>query len=125
MANSKLISLGVGWAIRILVWGSLVLLLAAVLAPFAKPRRRFSPTNACIAQLKQIQGALEMHGLKNRLKPTNQVSISGISGGTNRLILPLINVDLSCPAGGTYSVTTVEEVPRCSHPGHTIEPAVP
>lgn len=120
MANSNLISLGVGWAIRVLVWGSLVLLLVALFAPFASPRRRFAPTNACIAQLKHIQGALEMYGFENKLEHTNRVSVSDISGGTNMFIRPLINVDLVCPAGGTYSVTTVGEPPRCSVPGHSI-----
>lgn len=79
------------------------------------PRR-----NACVANLKHIQSALEIYGLENKLEPTNRVSISDISGGTNMLIRPLINVDLSCPAGGAYSVSTIGESPRCSVPEHTL-----
>jgi type II secretory pathway pseudopilin PulG len=93
---------------------------ALAVIPNKVGRRGHSSTNACIANLKQIQGALEMYGLENQLTPTNRVSIGDISGGADKFIGSRINADLVCPQGGTYSITTVVETPRCSVPGHTI-----
>jgi hypothetical protein len=84
--------------------------------------RRIPNTNSCIANLKQIEGAIEMYALENKLAVTNRIAFADISDGTNKMIGPLINVELTCPAGGTYSVTTVGEPPRCSVPGHSIDP---
>jgi hypothetical protein len=96
--------LEVGAIIAVLVVGGLIAFPMVV-----KPRVN-SQGNACIANLKQIQGALE-----NKLEASNRVSISDISGGTNwQTIRPMINVDLTCPGGGFYSVGTVAESPRCS-----------
>lgn len=74
----------------------------------------------CIANLRQIQGASEMWALENQLSPNAEVLITDISGISNRFIRGLINVDVKCQLGGTYSVTTVGENPRCSIPGHTL-----
>lgn len=48
--------------------------------------------------------------------------LEDISGGADKYIKQSINVELKCPAGGTYSVTTVGELPRCSILtwGHTL-----
>jgi hypothetical protein len=108
-----------GWEIGVVavaVIGGAMLVLPKVV----RPRGSYTPTNTCIANLKQIQGALEMFGMENKLDATNRVSPSDISGGTNMFIRPLINVNFVCPSGGAYSITTVEEPPRCSVPGHTL-----
>jgi hypothetical protein len=77
-------------------------------------------TNACVANLNQVQGAIEMYALENKLEPTNRVAITDLSGGAEKYIRPLINTGLTCPAGGIYSVTTVGDPPKCSVPGHTL-----
>jgi hypothetical protein len=101
--------LEVGAIIAVLVVGGLIAFPMVV-----KPRVN-SQGNACIANLKQIQGAIEQYALENKLEASNRVSISDISGGTNwQTIRPMINVDLTCPGGGFYSVGTVAESPRCS-----------
>ena len=87
---------------------------AAITLPlFIQPRSN-TQNGACIANLKQIQGALEQYALENKLEATNRISISDISGGADKFIRPMINVDLTCPGGGFYSVGTVAESPRCS-----------
>jgi hypothetical protein len=78
--------------------------------------------NACIANLRQIQGAMEWYSIEKHVPPKNRLSIADISGGKDKVARPLINVDLTCPMGGTYSITTVGEPPRCSVPGHSIDP---
>jgi hypothetical protein len=95
-------------------------LLASVVIPNFIKARTTPCTNACVANLKQIQGAIEMYALESMLKPTDRVTINDISGGEEKAVRPLINAGLTCPAGGTYSVTTVGEPPRCSVPGHTL-----
>ena len=96
-------------------------LLAVVIPNFVRARRTPS-TNACIANLKQIQGAIEQLAVENKLTPTNRVKFADFSGGPTKYIRQIINQEMKCPAGGTYSVTTVGEVPRCSTPtwGHAL-----
>jgi hypothetical protein len=107
-----------GWKITtgiVLAGGAL---LAAVAIPNIIKARTTPCTNACVANLKQIQGAIEIYGLENKLKPTNRISLAELSGGAEKYIRPLINTGLTCPAGGIYSVTTVGDPPKCSVPGH-------
>lgn len=82
--------------------------------------RNSAASPSCLAQLKQIQGANEMYALENKLTATNRISISDVSGGADKFIRPLINAELVCPQGGTYSITTVGEPPRCSVQGHSL-----
>jgi hypothetical protein len=110
----------IGIVAVVLVVGALV-----AVSNFVVPPRRDSPfrkQNVCTANLKQIEGAIEMYALENKLAATNRITFADISGGTNKMIRSLINVDLICPAGGTYSITTVGKPPRCSVPGHSIDP---
>ena len=95
-------------------------LLAVVVTNFVKVSRTPS-TNACFANLKQIQGAIEQWALENKItNATQSVTVSDISGSQTNYIKQLINQELKCPAGGTYSLTTVGEDPRCSVVGHTL-----
>lgn len=94
--------------------------LLAVVIPNVVKARRTPSTNACIANLKQMQGAIEQLAVENKLTATNPVSLKTISGGSDKYIKQVINVELKCPAGGTYSVTAVGGNPRCSIPGHTL-----
>lgn len=78
-------------------------------------------TNACIANLKQLQGAIEQWALESKITNlAHRVTVTDISGGADKYIRQSINSELKCPAGGTYSVTTVGEEPRCSVAGHTL-----
>ena len=49
-------------------------------------------------------------------KQTNDVPTNADLFGTNEHLRGI----LVCPAGGTYTLGTVAEKPRCSIPGHTI-----
>ena len=79
-----------------------------------------TPANSCIANLKQIQGAVEQWALETKRFTNDLVSIADISGSPTNKIRQLINKELICPAGGTYSVTTVGEEPRCSVAGRSL-----
>ena len=78
-------------------------------------------SSSCIANLKQIQGAVEQWALENKItNAAHRVTMADISGGADKYIKQSINTELKCPAGGAYSVTTVGEEPRCSVAGHSL-----
>jgi prepilin-type N-terminal cleavage/methylation domain-containing protein len=106
--------------VEIMIVVAIIGLLAAIAIPNFVKARTTAQTNACIANLKQIQGAVEQWALENKKGPTSAVTPADISGGADKFIRPLINTDLVCPAGGTYSVTTVSNAPSCSVAGHSI-----
>jgi len=74
-----------------------------------------SPVNACIANMKQFDGAKATWVLENG-KQTNDVpSWSDIVGETK-----YIRHMYTCPSGGTYALGPVGTPPSCSVPGHVL-----
>jgi len=71
--------------------------------------------SSCIANLKQIEGAKGTWALENR-KDLNAIPTDTDLFGVNKYFRekPI------CPQGGTYTIGSVAEKPRCSIPGHTI-----
>jgi prepilin-type N-terminal cleavage/methylation domain-containing protein len=106
--------------VEIMIVVAIIGLLAAIAIPNFVKARTTAQTNACIANLKQIQGAIEMWALETKKGPSAAVTVGDVSGGADKGIRPLINTDLTCPAGGTYGLTTVSNVPTCTVPGHSI-----
>lgn len=71
--------------------------------------------NACIANLKQIDGAIQQWALENRKVAASPVEMRGVVEYLKGSVLPL------CPAGGVYRPGfTVSASPLCSVPGHTL-----
>jgi hypothetical protein len=89
---------------------------AAIIIPNFVRARAYSSPSACVANLKQIQGAKETWALERNKTPTDVPTDSDLFGPT-----VYIREKPSCPAGGTYVVGTVGEKPRCSlgGQGHT------
>jgi hypothetical protein len=106
------------WAIPFaLIW----LLLAAMEFPNYMPARPIAYRNACINNLRLIQGAktrwaAEGGKLTNAI-PT-EVDLYGVNG-TNAFL----RHRLTCPRGGVYTFGSVAENPRCSlsEKGHRLE----
>ncbi len=70
--------------------------------------------NACINNLRQIDGAKQQWALeKNK---------NGDAVPTAQDLLPYLKdgVFPACPDGGTYSINSVDAVPTCSLPGHAL-----
>ncbi len=69
--------------------------------------------NACVNNLRQIDGAKEQWALEHKLTngtPINVEQVNGyIKGGA-----------VKCPAGGTYTYGNVDQPPVCSISGHTL-----
>ena len=79
-------------------------LLAAIAIPNFVKARTTAQTNACIANLKQIEGAIEQWALEQKKAPSATVTATDISGGSSNFIKAAINTELNCPAGGSYTV---------------------
>ena len=71
--------------------------------------------NACIANLKQIDGAIQQWALENRRMAKDPVDLRAILAYLKGRVLP------ACPAGGVYRPgSAVAGCPTCSVPGHTL-----
>jgi len=127
---------GIGWvAVIRLLWGVwqvkrprqklllaglaliLVVLIGLTLPNFVRVRVA-SSRNACIANLKQIQGAKETWALENKKSPTDVPSPADLIGWDK-----YIRDTPVCPDGGSYRLGAVGEKATCSvsGPGHTID----
>ncbi len=78
-------------------------------------RRCTSPKSACVANLKQIEGAKATWALEYH-KDTNDIPSNSDLFGTN-LYLHFKPV---CVAGGAYRIGKVGDLARCSISGHTL-----
>src|SRR5664280_388703 len=89
----------------------------AVLAGIAIPNfvkaRETSQRNACINNLRQLDGAKNQWALENNKKSTDSPSMDDLR--------PFLKGRIACPAGGYYTLGTVSEPPTCSIPGHTLQ----
>ena len=71
--------------------------------------------NACIANLKQIDGAIQQWALENRMVAVSAVDWKGIQAYLKGRVLP------ACPAGGVYQPgANVSASPTCTVPGHKL-----
>jgi len=96
------------------VRGFFYLLIVGVLAALAIPNfvkaRTTSCKGACIANLKQIDGAIQQWALENKKKDTDPVDIEGAKNFLKGGVLP------TCPSGaGSYAAgKTVADPPTCT-----------
>ncbi|HEY1171192.1 MAG TPA: hypothetical protein VGH19_07500 [Verrucomicrobiae bacterium] len=81
---------------------------------FMRPGSRFAPRNACIANMKQLDGAAQQWALENKMKDGDLVnpyaSATYLKNGQF----------LICPLGGKYSFTQVSNPPCCTITGHSL-----
>jgi len=78
--------------------------------------RMQAQANACINNLRQIDGATQQWALENSRPAGTRVTMADIQ--------PYLRVKpIICPAGGIYTLTTVSTPPTCSVPGHVIPKA--
>src|SRR5436190_14540936 len=92
----------------------LVPMMAAIAIPNFVKAREVAQKNACINNLRRIEGAKEVWALRNpgsTNPPTMQDLTPYLKGNVT---------NLDCPAGGTYTIDVVGEPPRCSIPKHRL-----
>jgi hypothetical protein len=81
-------------------------MLSAIAIPNFVKARATSQQNACINNLRQIDGAKQQWALEKGKKATDVP--------TREDLLPFLRQWPTCPAGGTYTIGAVNEQPACS-----------
>lgn len=89
------------------------MMLAIAIPNFVKARET-AQKNMCLNNLRRIDGAKQVWALQNN-KGTN-------STPTMQDLTPYLKdpASLRCPAGGTYSINGIGQVPTCSIPSHDL-----
>ena len=114
---------GEGLALGGLVTGSIsiilsvpMLFLLAIAIPNFMRARETAQHNACINNLRSLDGAKQQWALENKMTEEAVPTFADINdyfNGATSLF--------QCPAGGVYTLGPVSEKPTCSVPGHVLE----
>ena len=100
--------------VEIMIVVAIIGLLAAIAIPNFIKARATSQQNACINNLRQIDAAINQWALEN-----GQTTGATVTGGLTGAITAYIKLNSNssipgCPAGGTYSVGNVGDLPQVS-----------
>ena len=98
--------------VEIMIVVAIIGLLAAIAIPNFVRARTTSQQNACINNLRQIDGAIQQWALEQKQPETATVALTDVA--------PYLKNAVVCPAGGasantssSYSVSTVNNIPTC------------
>jgi len=102
--------------VEIMIVVAIIGLLAAIAIPNFVRARTTAQTNACINNLRQIDGAVQQYVLENRIAAGGSVTLDNVKDYLKGSIIPI------CPGGGTYSVNAANVNPACSlaESGHVL-----
>ncbi len=96
-------------------------LLAAIAVPNFVKARTTAQQNACINNLRIIDGAKQQWALENHKDANAKPTPADLDK-----YLPSGFTSLQCPNGGTYTINVVGSEPTCSVPGHSLSnPGLP
>jgi len=101
--------------VEIMIVVAIIGLLAAIAIPNFIKAREASQRNACIANLKQIDGAKATFALETKLVNSDAVTLAAISGDATKYI----RETPECPAAGTYTTGNVGDKTLCDVAGHS------
>ena len=96
--------------VEIMIGVAIIGLLAAIAIPNFVRARTTSQMNACINNLRQIDGAIQQWALEQKKDPAATVAETDIT--------PFLKNSVVCPSGGTtfadsYTISTVAVRPTC------------
>ena len=97
--------------VEIMIVVAIIGLLAAIAIPNFVKARTTAQANACINNLRQMDGAIQQWALEMKQPANASVGLTDIT--------PYIKLDAtgnlpSCPANGTYNTTSVDAQPTCT-----------
>ena len=102
--------------VEIMIVVAIIGLLAAVAIPNLITARKKAQRQACIMNLKAIDGAKSNWALDFKKGDADQPSDGDLFGRDK-----YIENKPQCPAGGTYDIRPVAEKPTCSVADHTLQ----
>jgi prepilin-type N-terminal cleavage/methylation domain-containing protein len=94
--------------VEIMIVVAIIGLLAAIAIPNFVKARNTAQQNACINNLRQIDGAKQQWALENKKTDSDSPSTTECGVYLKNNIYP------NCPGGGTYTVNAVSTDPTCS-----------
>ena len=102
--------------VEIMIVVAIIGLLATIAIPNFVKARTTAQMNACINNLRQIDGAVQTWALETKQGDNAPVSYADIKGYLKNQVV--------CPSGGStfadsYQLTTVQEKPKCIKQGNT------
>jgi competence protein ComGC len=110
-----------GLVVRLVIYALIVLVLAAIMIPNFVRARTVTCKNACVANLRQIDGAKQQWALEQKKKPHEVPTSDDVAAFLKNRTLP------TCPGGGKYTMNAISVNPSCSlaegpgrHSGHTL-----
>ncbi len=95
--------------VEIMIVVAIIGLLAAIAIPNFVKARMASQKSACIANLKQIEGAKATWALEQKKTTTDTPVTTDLYGADK-----YIREEPLCPGGGSYTVLAVDVKPTCS-----------
>jgi competence protein ComGC len=95
-----------------IAWVFVIAMMAAIAIPNFVKAKQQSEYKACRSNLQSIQAAKEVWALENK-KANDTVPNDADLFGPGKLV----NDTPMCPAGGSYSLNSVQESPTCSEHG--------
>jgi len=101
--------------VEIMIVVAIIGLLAAIAIPNFVKARETAQKNACIANLKQINGAKQQWALDNKQANSATPSTTDIWGADAYL-----KKEPECPLSGSYTIGTVSADPTCDQTGHAL-----
>ena len=100
--------------VEIMIVVAIIGLLAAIAIPNFVKARTASQKSACVANLKQIEGAKVTWALENKKGTGSTATDTDLFGSTL-----YIRVKPACPANGTYALNNVDTKATCTVTDHT------
>ena len=94
--------------VEIMIVVAIIGLLAAIAIPNFVRARTTSQKNACINNLRQLDGAVQQWALENQKQGSDTVTTANITPYLKSSIMPIE------PAGGGYTLVDVQTTPTCS-----------
>ena len=101
--------------VEIMIVVAIIGLLAAIAIPNFVKARTTAQKNACINNLRQIDGAKEQWALENKQSQGASPAWTDLVGSTL-----YIKVVPTCPAVGTYTIGNMSTKPVCDVTDHTL-----
>lgn len=115
-ADATLTGTGYAWAGALMGCTNLILILVGIALPVLYHPHPPRSQNACINNLRQLDGAKEQWALENKKTQTDTPTFADLIG-TDKFIKTMP----SCPSNGAYTLNDMVHKPTCSVPDHTLQ----